>query len=339
MKQFLLDTERQELLTLHRSEKNRRNADRIKAVLLADKGWGCKKISEVLLIDENTVKRHITEFKNDKKLKISSGGGTSKLNEDQTKELSSHLENNTYLKVIDICSYVKEKYGVTYTVAGIDSWLQKNGFSYKNPQPVPAKADPLQQKDFVEKYKTLKETTPNDEPIVFLDAVHPTMATKITHGWIKKGINKVIATTASRTRLNILGAINLKTMRIEVKSYKTIDSESMCDYLNFLKIAYPTAPKIHIILDQGPYNKSKVTAEAAKKLNIELHFLPTYSPNLNPIERLWKVMNEFTRNNVFFKSSGNFKEAIEVFFDKTWDSISMGMTSRINDNFQMFGNP
>ena len=128
------------------------------------------------------------------------------------------------LKVIDICSYVKEKYGVTYTVAGIDSWLQKNGFSYKKPQPVPAKADPLQQKDFVEKYKTLKETTPNDEPIVFLDAVHPTMATKITHGWIKKGINKVIATTASRTRLNILGAINLKTMRIEVKSYKTIDS-------------------------------------------------------------------------------------------------------------------
>ena len=92
-------------------------------------------------------------------------------------------------------------------------------------------------------------------------------------------------------------------------------------------------------MDQGPYNKSKVTAEAAKKLNIELHFLPTYSPNLNPIERLWKVMNEFTRNNVFFKSSGNFKEAIEVFFDKTWDSISMRMTSRLNDNFQMFGNP
>jgi len=51
MKQFLLDTERQELLTLHLSEKNRRNADRIKAVLLADKEWSCKKINKVLLID------------------------------------------------------------------------------------------------------------------------------------------------------------------------------------------------------------------------------------------------------------------------------------------------
>ena len=85
--------------------------------------------------------------------------------------MSSYLENNTYLKVIDICSYVKEKHGVTYTVAGMDFWLQENWVSYKKPQSVPAKADPLQQKEFVKKYKTLKETTPND--IVFLDAVHP----------------------------------------------------------------------------------------------------------------------------------------------------------------------
>jgi len=66
----------------------------------------------------------------------------------------------------------KEKYGVKYTVAGMDSWLFKNGFSYKRPQLVLAKADPLKQKEFVKEYKTLKEKTPNDEPIVFLDAVH-----------------------------------------------------------------------------------------------------------------------------------------------------------------------
>ncbi|MBD6969287.1 hypothetical protein G4170_22495, partial [Vibrio parahaemolyticus] len=42
----------------------------------------------------------------------------------------------------------------------------------------------------------------------------------------------------------------------------------------------------------------------AKVLNIELHYLhlPPYSPNLNPIERLWKVMNEYVRNNIYFSS-------------------------------------
>ena len=339
MKSFLSNTERKELIARHRSEKDRRTGDRIKAVLLADMGWTYKKIGEVLFIDEDTVSRHVSEYKENKKLKLESGGGTSKLNETQTKELTSHLESNTYLKVIDICAYVQDKYGITYTVAGMDSWLGTNGFSYKKPQPTPAKADPIKQKEFIEKYQLLKEKTPKDEPIVFLDAVHPTMATKITHGWIKKGTNKVIATTASRTRLNVLGAINLNTMRVDVKSYKTIDSESMADYLSILKVSYPTASKIHVILDQGSYNTSKATEEVAKRLNITLHHLPPYSPNLNPIERVWKVMNEFTRNNRFFKSSGEFKEAVMSFFDKTWDTISPGMRVRINDNFQTLTNP
>ena len=334
MKSFLSDNERKELIALHRSEKDRRTGDRIKAVLLADKEWTYKRISEALLIDEDTVSRHVSEFQEDKKLKIASGGSKSKLSEVQTRELNSHLESNTYLKVIDICAYVQEKYGVTYTVAGMDYWLGNNGFSYKKPHPTPAKADPLQQKEFIEKYKVLKEKTPDDEPIVFLDGAHPTIATKITYGWIKKGTDKVISTTASRTRINILGAINLSDMRVDVKSYKTIDSESMADYLNVLKAAYPTAPKIHIILDQGSYNTSKATSEIANKLNIELHHLPPYSPNLNPIERLWKVMNEYVRNNRFFRSSGEFKDAVMFFFEKTWDTISPGMRTRINDKFQ-----
>jgi transposase len=110
----------------------------------------------------------------------------------------------------------------------------------------------------------------------------------------------------------------------------------LCYYcmLKKVKEKYPNAPKIHIILDQGPYNKSVVTKEFAQKNNIKLHFLPTYSPNLNPIERIWKLMNEYVRNNRFFSIPKEFNDAIFNFFFKTWPTIGLSLASRINDNFQ-----
>ena len=68
-----------------------------------------------------------------------------------------------------------------------------------------------------------------------------------------------------------------------------------------------------------------------------LHHLPPYSPNLNPIERLWKVMNERARNNKVFKTTKEFRKAILEFFTDTWPKIAMSMTDTINDNFQNIG--
>ena len=92
-----------------------------------------------------------------------------------------------------------------------------------------------------------------------------------------------------------------------VREYKTIDSEAICEYFEALRTKYPGHRKIHLILDQGPYHKSEKTRQTAEELNIKIHFLPAYSPNLNPIERLWKVRNEHVRNNVFFESAQIFK--------------------------------
>ena len=95
------------------------------------------------------------------------------------------------------------------------------------------------------------------------------------------------------------------------------------------------AHKLHIILDGAGYHRSDLVRDAAFVLNIELHYLPPYSPNLNPIERLWKVMNEKSRNNVYFKSKRDFKAAIDQFFTVTLPEIAGSLASRINDNFQV----
>ena len=336
MKKFLNTSERGQLITQHRKEKDRRTGDRIKAILMADNGWSFKDIAKALLLDQETISRHVKEYVESKKLSISTGGSESKLSFEQSVEIVKYLEEVTHLKVSKICIYVQEKYAITYTVNGMTNWLKSNGFSYKKPKGTPAKADPIAQKEFIEEYEQVIKSTPDNEPILFIDGVHPTMATKITYGWIRTGTNKLIATTGSKVRMNIMGSINLETMRVDVKSYDTINQDSMVDYFAKLREIYPKNqnPKIHIISDRGSYNTSKKTREAAKKEDIILHFLPPYSPNLNPIERLWKVMNEYARNNQFFKTGKEFKEKINSFFNNTWPTISDSMKSRINDNFE-----
>lgn len=98
---------------------------------------------------------------------------------------------------------------------------------------------------------------------------------------------------------------------------------------------YPLEQKVHLVLDGAAYHQSEMVRNAAKVLNIELHYLPPYSPNLNPIERLWKVMNEYVRNNIYFSSKAEFTTAINEFFNVTLPKVAGSLVSRITDNFQI----
>ena len=330
----LTSQEKTSLEEQHRKTRDGRIRDRIKAVLLSSEGWSMAQISQALRIHLETVRTHLQEYAASKKVKPENGGSVSKLDVSQTAELIAHLEATTYMKVSDMCAHVLGTYGIAYTIQGMTSWLHAHDFSFKKPAARPAKADPAKQEAFIHYYETLMTTTPDDEPILFGDGVHPTMATKITCGWIRTGTRKPIDTTASRTRMNLMGALDLAHMRLTVVSLETLNSATMKTFFDQLKDAYPKAPKIHLILDRGPYNTSKDTQKAAKERGIELHYLPPYSPNLNPIERCWKIMNEHVRNNRFFVSAKEFRESMLHFFDNTWDSIAMDLVDRVNDTFQ-----
>lgn len=319
----------------HRRERDSRVCDRIKAVLLSAEGWSNVQIAQALRIRPETVADHLSDYKNLQKLRPTNGGSVSYLDPIAALELSEYLTDNTYMKASEICAYVQEKYGISFTVEGITKWLHRSGFSYKKPKGTPHKADPAKQQEFIEYYEKLVATTPCEEPILFGDGVHPTIATKVTYGWIKKGTDKLIATTASRSRVNLFGSLELASMNLVTQAFDTIDSKALEQHFEQLSLQYPLAPKIHLILDRGPYNISKDTRLAAEKYKIELHHLPAYSPNLNPIERLWKVMNEHVRNNKFFNSAKEFREEIHHFFNTTWPQISQSMVDRVNDTFQV----
>ena len=332
---FLTLSQRSELKAHHRCERDRRVCDRIKAVLLSDKGWTYQMIGETLLLDDQTVGNYVKSYRESGKLKNESGGSSGKLTKEESQELVAHLESVLYLHIKDICAYVKKIYQKIYTVAGMHSWMHRQHFVYKNPKGIPAKANLEAQEKFIKDYALFMNTTAEDEPVLFGDCVHPSQVTKLSRGWIKRGKEQYVPTTGSKERVNIAGAINLATLEVIHRDYERIDSGNCIDFLKNLETHYPTAPKIHLFVDQGSYHTSKATREYIEKSRVVLHYLPPYSPNLNPIERLWKIMHEHVSNNKYYEKGKAFVEAIKFFFNTTIHEIKEVIRSRVTDNFQI----
>ena len=90
---------------------------------------------------------------------------------------------------------------------------------------------------------------------------------------------------------------------------------------------------IHVFLDNARYFKSREVKAYLQTARIRLHFLPPYSPNLNPIERLWRFMYQKVLANQYFEKFAGFKAAIFGFFDKI-GSYHNELQTRLTDNFQ-----
>jgi transposase len=341
---FLTDSEREQLKLQHRRERDGRIRDRIKAVLLYDEGWAPKDIARVLLISDEGVRNHIDEYKTFKKLKPESGGSTEKLSADQSLKLEVHLQTHTYLYVKDIVAYVEVTFGVFYTAHGMRNWLQRHCFSYKKPALVPGKANKEQQQEWLAKYETLRQALPGDETICFMDGVHPTHNVQPAYGWIKKGVRKEIPANTGRARLNLSGIIDVVTHNIVIQEDQTLNAESTIRFFQKIEETYPDKRKVHVFCDNAPYYRNKAVKQYLETSKVCLHFLPPYSPNLNPIERLWKWMKERVIYNTYYEHFEDFKEAIFGFFSvlstvPVESVLGQLLRGRVRDKFRPIGAP
>src|ERR1044071_8445724 len=121
MESFLSQLQEKEYRQLHKRCKDKRQADRIKAILLLNKGWSYEAIADALMIDDYTLRRwyaYYMEGGMDYLLKDEYKGGEPKLNVEQVKELATHLQGRIYLSAKEICHHVKEHYEVEFTIKG-----------------------------------------------------------------------------------------------------------------------------------------------------------------------------------------------------------------------------
>jgi len=203
----------------------------------------------------------------------------------------------------------------------------------KNQLKFSGKLDPEKQEAFIEAYEQLKNALPEGEEIYFMDAVHPEFQSKAVCGWIKAGEVKTLPTTSAQYRMHFIGALSLKEMNVFTQECETVDAESVVAFFTFLE-ASSNATTIHVICDNGRSNKNKKVEEYLKTSRIKIHYLPPYSPNLNPIERLWKVLREKKTYNKCYEKFIDFKTEIRKFFLEDIPKIKNELVTRITDNFQ-----
>lgn len=341
---FLSDQERQYLKSYHRAERDKRVCDRIKAVLWYDRGWSIPEIAEALFLSDDAIRKHIQEYRATQKLKPNNGGSYEKLSEYQSRFLEKHLEKTTYQKVCSIVNYVCSKWKVKYSVAGLTSWLRRKGFTYKKPKIVPGKADSKKQEKWIKEYKKLRENLPADETICFIDSLHPTHNVQLSYGWIRKGTERVLPSNTGRKRINITGALDITSYKVFYQEDVTVNAQSTLNFFEKLEGFYSQKKVIHLFCDNARYFRNKQVTEYLKNSRIKLHFLPPYSPNLNPIERLWKWMKESVIYNLYYEEFSGFKKAIFGFFEMlnfacSKSTLIKKFRSRVKDSFRVLQAP
>ncbi len=112
--------------------------------------------------------------------------------------------------------------------------------------------------------------------------------------WAPKDTPIAVAQTSGRQRLNIHGAIDLETGHTRMLEVATVDAASTIKLMIALLAMYPRKRVIHLFLDNARYHHAKLVQAwlARPGCRIKLHFIPTYCPHLDPIERLWGLMHK-----------------------------------------------
>jgi len=212
--------------------------------------------------------------------------------------------------------------------------LKRLGFVYKKTKAVPGKANAAKQEAFVAAYEELKATKDEDDPIYFVDGVHPQHNSKPSYGWILKGKEKQIRSNTGRQRLNLNGALNAETLEAIVREDPSINAQSTILLLSELELKHPEAEQIYVILDNARYYRSTLVQEYIEDSKIALLFLPPYAPNLNLIERLWKFFKKKVLANRYYESYLEFKKTCKAFFRKL-PKFQDELDSLLTDNFQI----
>jgi len=339
MKGFTLtQNEIDSLRAAHRRSKDKRLADRIKAVVLLGTDWTVAATAEALLLDNDTVSRYVQKYQQggiDCLLMMSYQGSQPKLANKQMKALDKHLQKNTYTRVQDIVVYVENTFCVTYTIQGMTDLLKRLDYVYKKPKRLPGKHPDVEtQLEFVKDYEKLKQSKGEDDQIYFMDGVHPQHNSVAAYGWIKRETTKTLESNTGRKRVNINGAVNIAQLNVVTEFDERVNGQSTIALLQKLIRKHRKAKKIYIICDNARYYRSRLVREFIAGTKIVLVFLPPYCPNLNLIERLWKYFRKQVLYNKYYEKFSDFQAACHHFFDSIKEH-KYALRTLLAENFQI----
>lgn len=201
-------------------------------------------------------------------------------------------------------------------------WLHREGLVWRRPRPVIDKQDPEGPKKLRAIRQVLRHLGP-DEVAVFQDEVDLNLNPEIGSCWMRKGQQSHVQTPGNNHKRYLAGSLDWRTGEMISTLGPKRNGDLFVAHLDDLVCELGGQfEKIHVILDNAPFHDCKQVNEwlALHGQKIELHFLPKYSPKLNPIERVWWHLREqVTRNH----TCREIEELIELTLLWLWDREPM----------------
>lgn len=338
---FLTDGERRELRAVARDGLGEsRVTRRANAIILLDKGWSCEEVAEAFLIDDDTV-RSWHELYQEQGLgglvNFDVGGGHSRLSADQEAALAAWVRESLPANTGVVGAWIARTFGVDYSHPGLTALMHRLDMAYRKPQLVARKLDAARQKAFIDAYEALLNSLGADEAVLFGDAVHPTHQVRPAGCWGPRDEAIAIPPSSGRERVNIHGVVDLETGQTQMLEAHTIDARSTIALLVAILAAYPSMRLIHVFLDNARYHHAKLVRQwlATDGQRIRLHFVPPYSPHLNPIERLWGVAHKNVTHNKGYATFAKFKSEMMTFLQDTVPRNWRRFSDTVTDNFRI----
>ena len=180
----------------------------------------------------------------------------------------------------------------------------------------------------------LKQARRGRRQVYFVDAAHFVFAPFLGCLWC--AVRLWVRAPSGRKRYNVLGAVDAVTHQmIRVTNDGYINAESVCALLHAVAEAAVGLP-ITLVLDNARYQKCALVQALAESLGIELLYLPSYSPNLNLIERLWRFVRKQSLDSTYYEDFEHFRTAIDGCLDDLSTVHKGEMETLLVHKFQMF---
>jgi transposase len=309
--------------------------------VLLDGGMSCQEVARVLLFDDDTIRNWHSLFEQGGIEGLTSfdmGGSSSLMSAAQCAGLKAWVTATLPRSTRQIGAWIETEFGLVYqSRSGLIALLQRLGLEYHKPEVIPRKLDVAKQKAFIESYDNLLNSLPDNEAILFVDAVHPTHAARPVGCWAPQHEKLAIEQTSGRQRINIHGAVNLETGQTRMIEVETVDAASTIRLLESIEAFYPMLVLIHVFMDNARYHHAKLVQDWLSRPNcrIKLHFIPAYCPHLNPIERLWGVMHKHVTHNKCYANCAQFADATLDFLRHKVPRNWTDLCDSVTDNFRV----
>ena len=234
---------------------------------------------------------------------------------------------------------MEEISGIRLSDAQARRIMVRLGMKFRKTAAVPGGCDAQLQFDFLneELLPRLEEAKQGQRRVFFVDAAHFVLGAFLGMIWSFTRI--FVPSGSGRQRYSVLGAVETRDHGfVSIRTAGSINAEVVCELLEKISATYP-GEEITLVMDNARYQRSRLVMEMADALDMELLYLPAYSPNLNLIERVWRLVKARCLRNKYFPNFTLFTGALDEFLDSLNGKNREHLKTLVTENFQILQNP